>query len=61
VFVDPFMTIACAILFVVVGKEAYEDYYEQRRLKAGISLGVMGVIVVIWLLFGLGLLYKLAL
>lgn len=59
-FIDPFMTIACLIILGVVGKEAYEDYYEDRRLKAGIALGVMGVVFIIWLLFGLGLLYRFA-
>lgn len=54
------MTIACLIILGVVGKEAYEDYYEDRRLKAGIALGVMGVVFIIWLLFGLGLLYRFA-
>ena len=53
------MTIACFIILVVVGKEAYEDYYEERRVKAAIALGVMGVIIIIWLLFGLGLIWKL--
>lgn len=54
------MTIACLVILVVVGKEAYEDWYEDRRAKAWVALGVMGLVFVIWLLFGMGLIWKVA-
>ncbi len=46
------------ILLVAIGKEVYEDLYEGRRTKAIIGCIAAAVVVVLDILFGFGLIWR---
>jgi len=50
--------IACLIILLIVGKAAADEYREGRMVSFWVAVGCMGALMVVWLLFGLGLVWK---
>lgn len=49
----------CAIIIlVIVGRDVEENLREKRRTEAMIGIGAMGLVVVLWALFGFGLIWR---
>jgi len=50
--------ICALILIVIIGREVEEDFREKRTTKAWIGIACIGVVIVMDLLFGFNLLWK---
>ena len=50
--------IAAVIIIVIVARDVDENLREKRRTEAMIGVGAIGVVLILWALFGFGLIWK---
>jgi hypothetical protein len=50
---------ACAVIVLtILARDIAENLREHRRVEAAVGAALAGVVIVLWLLFGFGLIWK---